>query len=88
MEGVEYCNYIREWRFKWKSEASLLACQIALESIFDDLIAIDGVKNVERLVCDECQDFKVCCPPSIIDKDFLLGFRHFFTIIYEFVTMC
>lgn len=62
MDGVEYETIVREWRCKWSQEAakaSLIACQMALEAVFDEIKEVDGVKNVERLVCDECFDFKV-----------------------------
>lgn len=63
LEGVEYDKFVREWRCKWSPDgdkASLLACQMALESVFDELNEVDGVENVERFICDECYDFKVC----------------------------
>jgi len=53
---------VREWSCKWSpggSKASLLACQMALEAVFDDLNDIEGVQNVERLICDETFEFKV-----------------------------
>ena len=62
MDGVDYDSIVREWRCKWSPDgdkASLLTCQMAIESIFDDLIEIDGVQNVERIVCDKEFDFKV-----------------------------
>ena len=59
MDGVDYDTCIREWRCKWQSEGSLLACQIAAESVYDDLMEV-GAQKVERLVCEECKDFKVC----------------------------
>ena len=52
MEGVDYDTMVREWSCKWKSEggkASLLACQMALEAVYDELKEVDGVKNVERI---------------------------------------
>mmetsp|Transcript_9944 Transcript_9944/g.11033 ORF Transcript_9944/g.11033 Transcript_9944/m.11033 type:complete len:167 (+) Transcript_9944:77-577(+) len=61
-EGVEYDTVSREWRAKWSTEgdkASLIACQIALESVFDEIQEVKGVKSVERVVCADCLDFKV-----------------------------
>ena len=62
VEGVEYDTICREWRCKFSLEgnkASLVACQIALESVAEDLLEIDGVKGLERVVCGDCLDFKV-----------------------------
>ena len=62
MECVEYDKFVREWRCKWSpagDKASLLQCQMALDSVFDELKEVDGILDVERLVCDECFDFKV-----------------------------
>lgn len=62
IDGVEFDTIVREWSCKWSpggSKASLLACQMALEAVFDDLNDIEGVQNVERLICDETFEFKV-----------------------------
>jgi hypothetical protein len=61
-EGIEFDTMAREWRCKWSNDAgriSLVAAQVALESVIDDLKSVDGVKCVERIVCDSCMDFKV-----------------------------
>lgn len=62
-EGVEFDTIAREWRCKWEDDgagkASLVSAQVALESVLDDLKAVDGVKSVERIVCGGCLDFKV-----------------------------
>jgi len=61
-EGVEFDTIAREWRCKFSSDgdkASLVACQMALESVAEDLLQVDGVKSVERVVCGDCLDFKV-----------------------------
>lgn len=61
-DGVEFDTIAREWRCKWSPEgdkASLVACQIALESVVEDLNEVDGVKSIERVVCGDCLDFKV-----------------------------
>ena len=61
-EGVEFDTICREWRCKWSldgDKSSLVACQMALESVAEDLYQVDGVKNVERVVCGDCLDFKV-----------------------------
>lgn len=62
MEGVKYENFVREWRCKWSPDggnASLLACQMALEAVFDDLNEIGGLQGVQRMVCEENFEFKV-----------------------------
>lgn len=61
-EGVEFDTIAREWRCKFSSsgdKVSLVACQMALESVAEDLLKVDGVKSVERVVCGDCLDFKV-----------------------------
>eukprot|EP00557_Chaetoceros_sp_GSL56_P013880 CAMPEP_0176483884 /NCGR_PEP_ID=MMETSP0200_2-20121128/4156_1 /TAXON_ID=947934 /ORGANISM="Chaetoceros sp., Strain GSL56" /LENGTH=130 /DNA_ID=CAMNT_0017880315 /DNA_START=163 /DNA_END=555 /DNA_ORIENTATION=+ len=61
-EGVEFDTICREWRCKWSLEgdkSSLVACQMALESVAEDLCEVDGIKGVERVVCGDCLDFKV-----------------------------
>ena len=61
-EGVEFDTIAREWRCKWSPDgdkASLVACQMALESVVEDLNELDGVKSIERVVCGDCLDFKV-----------------------------
>ena len=45
IDGVEFDTIVREWSCKWSpggSKASLLACQMALEAVFDDLNDIEG----------------------------------------------
>ncbi len=62
VDGVEFDSFSRQWKCKFSAEgssASLLACQMALEAVFDDLMEVDGVENVERLICEECFEFKV-----------------------------
>jgi len=62
VDGVEFDTIAREWRCKFTSDgnkASLVACQMALESIAEDLLEVEGVKGIERIVCDDCLDFKV-----------------------------
>ena len=61
-EGVEFDTVARGWRCKWSPDfdkASLVACQMALESVAEDLNEVDGVKSIERVVCGDCLDFKV-----------------------------
>lgn len=61
-EGVEFDKVAREWRCKWSPDddkKSLVELQKALDSIADDVKKIDGVVEVERIVCGGCLDFKV-----------------------------
>lgn len=60
--GVTFATIAREWRCKWDEEndkKSLAACQTAFEAVLPKIKAVDGVENVQRLVCGECHDFKV-----------------------------
>merc|ERR1712087_134745 len=61
-EGVEFTNVAREWRCKWSADndkASLAAAQKVLDYYKDTIKGIPGVKNVQRVVCGSCLDFKV-----------------------------
>ena len=61
-EDVEYDVLCREWKCKWTTDVdsiSLLGAKIALDSVIDDLKELDGVQSVERIICDDCLDFKV-----------------------------
>jgi hypothetical protein len=61
-EGVEFDTIAREWRCKWSGDSdkvSLVEAQKALSEILDGLKGMDGVKEVQRVVCGGCLDFKV-----------------------------
>ena len=61
-EGVEFDTIAREWRCKWSPDnekKSLAEAQKLLAGTLSDLKAIDGVKDVQRVVCGGCMDFKV-----------------------------
>eukprot|EP00283_Hemiselmis_rufescens_P011509 CAMPEP_0173418232 /NCGR_PEP_ID=MMETSP1357-20121228/451_1 /TAXON_ID=77926 /ORGANISM="Hemiselmis rufescens, Strain PCC563" /LENGTH=111 /DNA_ID=CAMNT_0014380699 /DNA_START=51 /DNA_END=386 /DNA_ORIENTATION=- len=60
-EGVSFDTIAREWRCKWSLEdkASLAGAQKELDAILAQTKAVPGVKNVQRVVCGECGDFKV-----------------------------
>ena len=61
-EGVEFNTIAREWRCKWSADgekASLVAAQKTLQSALSSIKAVDGVKDVQRIVCGGCLDFKV-----------------------------
>ena len=61
-EGVDFDTIAREWRCKWSADddkASLVAAQAALNEVIADVKGVDGVKDVSRVVCGGCLDFKV-----------------------------
>eukprot|EP00559_Dactyliosolen_fragilissimus_P005752 CAMPEP_0184856508 /NCGR_PEP_ID=MMETSP0580-20130426/1697_1 /TAXON_ID=1118495 /ORGANISM="Dactyliosolen fragilissimus" /LENGTH=164 /DNA_ID=CAMNT_0027351585 /DNA_START=12 /DNA_END=506 /DNA_ORIENTATION=+ len=61
-DGVEFDIITREWRCKWSTNGdmvSLVQAQIALESVLEELKLVDGIRDVERIVCGSCQDFKI-----------------------------
>lgn len=48
-EGVTFDTVAREWRCKWSPDgdkASLVAAQTALNTVLEDIKAVDGVKGV------------------------------------------
>jgi hypothetical protein len=60
--GVEFNTLAREWRFKWSTDndkASLAAGQAALMKVLPAIKALEGVSEVQRVVCGGCLDFKV-----------------------------
>jgi len=61
-EGVEFDTVAREWRMKWSPEndkKSLAEVQKVLNKYIADIKAVNGVANVQRVVCGGCMDFKV-----------------------------
>ncbi len=67
-EGVEFDSIAREWRCKWSADndkASLVEAQKVLAATLDTIKAIDGVKEVQRVVCGGCLDFKVITSLSV-----------------------
>lgn len=61
-DGVEFDTIAREWRCKWSADddkKSLREAQKALNEVLSDVKKIDGVKQVQRIVCGGCLDFKV-----------------------------
>ena len=59
VRNVHFDTIAREWRCKWDGDESLIACQNALTAVVDDVKAVAGVKDVQRVVCGGCKDFKV-----------------------------
>lgn len=61
-EGVEFDTIAREWRCKWSGEndkKSLQELQKVLDTHMATIKKVDGVKEVQRVVCGGCLDFKV-----------------------------
>mmetsp|Transcript_7093 Transcript_7093/g.11265 ORF Transcript_7093/g.11265 Transcript_7093/m.11265 type:complete len:114 (+) Transcript_7093:106-447(+) len=61
-EGVSFNTIAREWRCKWSGDnekSSLVKLQKELNAVTSQLKAVKGVKNVQRVVCGGCLDFKV-----------------------------
>ena len=61
-KGVQFDTIAREWRCKWSTDDdkhSLQQAQALLDSVLSDVKAVDGVKQVQRVVCGGCLDFKV-----------------------------
>ena len=62
VEGVDFDTVAREWRCKWSADndkASLAAAQALLVKTKPEIDAVKGVKEVKRIVCGGCHDFKV-----------------------------
>jgi len=62
MSFVAFEHIAREWRCKWTAgngNASLMAVQAELEKVLPALSSLEGVASVQRVVCGDCQDFKV-----------------------------
>merc|ERR1712032_1408171 len=60
--GVAFDTVAREWRCKWSEDsdkASLVKAQEVLTKYAADLKKVAGVKDVQRVVCGGCHDFKV-----------------------------
>jgi len=60
--GVTFDTVAREWRCKWSKEDSLSSLAKAQELLVytkPDIEALAGVKEVKRVVCGGCLDFKV-----------------------------
>lgn len=61
-EGVEFNTIAREWRMKWSSDddkKSLVEIQKVVDQYLPTIKAIDGVKDVQRIVCGGCLDYKL-----------------------------
>src|SRR5690606_31630217 len=61
-DNVQYDTVAREWRLKWSPDfdkKSLSSVQNVLSSIAPVLKRIKGLKDVQRIVCGGCLDYKV-----------------------------
>jgi hypothetical protein len=59
---VIFDTIAREWRCKWSEnddKKSLSAAQIVIDEILPKIKALDGLKNVQRVVCGGCKDLKL-----------------------------
>lgn len=68
--GVEFDTIAREWRCKWSGDddkKSLEEAQKALKDVLEEVRAVKGVKDVQRIVCGDCLDFKVVIALSVPD---------------------
>jgi hypothetical protein len=69
---VEFDTLGREFRCKWSKDngnASLKALDAVFSKHLPTLKAIEGVKSVKRVVCGECQDFKIIVEISAAGHD-------------------
>lgn len=60
--GVDFDTIAREWRCKWSADndkASLVELQKALTEAMAEVGKIAGLRDVRRVVCGTCNDFKV-----------------------------
>mmetsp|Transcript_50055 Transcript_50055/g.112460 ORF Transcript_50055/g.112460 Transcript_50055/m.112460 type:complete len:113 (+) Transcript_50055:91-429(+) len=60
--GVTFGVIAREWRCKWSPDGestSLVEAQKLLTLLLPKIKEVDGCKEVERVVCGTCHDFKV-----------------------------
>jgi hypothetical protein len=61
-DNVEFDTIAREWRLKWSDDhekASLTSVQQLLTTFSPTLSKIEGLKNIQRVVCGGCHDYKV-----------------------------
>jgi hypothetical protein len=61
-EGVSFDTIAREWRLKWSlddDKKSLADVQKVFDKYVAELKAVDGVANVQRVVCGGCLDYKI-----------------------------
>jgi len=58
-DGVEFDTIAREWRCKWETPEALAAAQKTLNEVLSTVKETDGVKEVQRVVCGGCKDFKI-----------------------------
>lgn len=61
-DNVIFDTVAREWRCKWSDvdeKASLSAAQTLIEETLPKIKAVDGVTEVQRVVCGGCLDLKL-----------------------------
>jgi len=62
VDGVKFNVIAREWRLKWSSEndkKSLVEVNQLMNKFTPKLKTIDGFKSLQRIVCGQCNDFKL-----------------------------
>mmetsp|Transcript_17417 Transcript_17417/g.25378 ORF Transcript_17417/g.25378 Transcript_17417/m.25378 type:complete len:111 (-) Transcript_17417:1022-1354(-) len=59
VSNVQFDTVAREWRCKWESEEALVGAQTSLEAVLEKVKAVAGVKDIQRVVCGGCKDFKI-----------------------------
>lgn len=59
VENVNFDTIAREWRCKWNSDEALMECQKVLDIHLETIKTLEGIKDVQRVVCGGCKDFKV-----------------------------
>lgn len=60
--GVSFDTIAREWRCKWSEDndkASLQALQKTLDGVMAKVGAVDGLRDIRRVVCGGHHDFKI-----------------------------
>jgi hypothetical protein len=61
-DNVIFDTLAREWRCKWSEsddKKSLSAAQTVIDETLPKIKALDGLKNVQRVVCGGCKDLKL-----------------------------
>merc|ERR1719352_682772 len=61
-DGVTFDTIAREWRLKWSPDddkKSLQEVQKAADSVLSTVKSVAGIKDVQRVVCGGCLDYKM-----------------------------
>jgi hypothetical protein len=82
VSNVQYNTIAREWRCKWDSDESLIESQNALADVLEKVKSVDGVRDVQRVVCGGCKDFKVSMVVQSTSASFDDGTEGAFSIFW------